>query len=102
MIELSKTLKYWFFAVLAAVTVVGVLVIRKLMLKPTPTVGLPDIPPKLKEMVEKTKEEVLVAKTEAKVKAEYQKEELSEILKIDDGKTRRDQLASLLEKLSKP
>jgi uncharacterized protein YpmS len=94
----------WVLLAVAAVTltVLGV-VLRGLVVREHPSGKkedvLPEVDVALKEKVQQAEEESLVARVEARVEAEAQKEELHEVMKIDDGSERRRRLAALLRRL---
>lgn len=60
---------------------------------------LPEVEEALKERVRVAEEEALVARVEARVEAEVQREELEEVGQIEDGAERRRRLADMLRKL---
>jgi hypothetical protein len=96
-----KSIKWLAYAVLAVSFGVLLLILRNLFFGPKPKgpERLPDVPPKLREKVEKAEEAALRAKVEANVTAEAEKKAVEEILKIDDGKERRRRLAEKLRNL---
>lgn len=55
--------------------------------------------PKIWKSVEKAHEEALIARIEAKTKSDLQKKQLDKIAKLEDGKSRRTELAKLLKEL---
>lgn len=59
---------------------------------------LPPIPQVIQDRVNAAEEDGLRARVAASVKAEGQKEQLAEVLKIDDGAERRKRLAEMLSK----
>lgn len=61
--------------------------------------SLPPIDQRLRERVARAEEEALVARVEARTRAETQRETLQEIEKIEDGAERRRRLAALLRRL---
>lgn len=63
--------------------------------------GLPPVPKALQDKVNKAEEDGLKARVEATVKAEEQKKQLDEVLKIDDGAERRKRLAELAKAAGK-
>jgi hypothetical protein len=93
-----KTAKWVLYLVLAIAAGILLFSLRKLFVIPRPTgpTRLPDVPPALQAKVEKAQEEALKAKVEARVTADADKQELVEILKIDDGVERRKRLADKL------
>lgn len=103
------TVKAWWaksrWAVWVAVGVLAVvmlMVLRSLFdVKPKPgqPVGLPPVPKVLQDKADKAQEENLLARVEAKVKAEEHRKELETVMKIDAGAERRKQLAALLNKV---
>ena len=62
-------------------------------------VSLPPLDKGIQDAVRKAEEEALVARVEARVKAEQEVEELEEVSKIDDGVERRRRLAEMLNDL---
>lgn len=59
---------------------------------------LPPVPKVIQEKVNKAEEDGLRARVEATAKADEQKKQLAEVLKIDDGAERRKRLAEMLSK----
>lgn len=103
------TVKAWWaksrwavWALVGVLVVVVLMVLRSLFdVKPKPgqPPGLPPVPKVLQDKVDKAQEENLVARVEAKVKADEHKKELETVMAVDDGAERRKQLAALLGKL---
>ena len=90
------------WVVIGVLAVVMLAVLRSLFdVKPKPgqPPGLPPVPKQLQDKVNKAEEDNLVARVESKVKAEEQKKQLQEVMKVDDGTERRKRLAEMLSKL---
>jgi anti-sigma-K factor RskA len=64
-----------------------------------PVFQLPAVPPKLQQKVEAAQEQALVARVQATAQAEGQKQQLAQVMAIDDGAERRRRLADLLTTL---
>lgn len=97
-----KRFKYAIWALGAGLAVLLGLILKGAIVRPKGAGGrvkLPDVPPALRDKVEAAHEEALVARVEARVKAEAEKEKLVEVATIDDGAERRKQLAKMLEDL---
>lgn len=96
-----KHLKWFALGALAIGAAVLTLLLRGVFV-PKRGAGRPSLPPLpegLKEKVQKAEEEALVARVEARVKAEHEVKELEEVAKIDDGAERRKRLAEMLNGL---
>jgi uncharacterized membrane protein YdfJ with MMPL/SSD domain len=96
-----KSAKWVLYLILAVAAGILLLTLRKMFVIPRP-IGpnrLPDVPPALQAKVEKAQEEALKAKVAAKVTADTDKQELTQILQIDDGVERRKRLAEKLRTL---
>lgn len=65
-------------------------------LEPKP---LPPIDERIKEQVAKAEEEATVARIEAKVRADVDREQLERINQVEDGAERRRRLATMLRRL---
>lgn len=60
---------------------------------------LPPIDTRVHEQVKKAEEEATVARIEARVRAQTDKEQLERIAKVEDGAERRRRLAAMLRRL---
>lgn len=108
--SVMEKLKAWWaktrwavWAVLGVIFGIMVLVFRSLLTSKTSgrTVDVParlPVPKVLQEKVDKAEEDNLRARVAAEAKATVQKEQLEEVLKIDDGAERRKRLAAMLSK----
>lgn len=98
-----KQFKYYLIAGGVLLAIVLFFVLRGLFTREdedgTKTDILPEVEDALKERVRVAEEEALVARVEARVEAEQQREELEEIAKVEDGAERRRRLAEMLRKL---
>lgn len=100
LISKFKGAKWLAWAGLGVVAVVILFIVRGLFSGPkTPGKRLPEVPNALKEKVEKAEEGALIARVEARVKAEEATKELEEIAAVDDGAERRKRLAEMLNGL---
>lgn len=90
------------WVVIGVIAAIMLLVLRSLFsVKPKGGGGqfeLPPVPKVLQDKVNKAEEDGLRARVEATVKADEQKKQLAEVLKIDDGAERRKRLAEMLSK----
>ena len=92
------------WAALAAASGLVLLVLRVFVFRGGPEHSgdetyLPEPPKKLVKKVKQVEEEALVARVEARVKADEDKKQVEEITKMDDGEERRKRLAELLRKM---
>ena len=89
------------WVVIGVCAVIMLAVLRSLVLKkPGGDSGglLPPIPKAIQERVNQAQEDNLRVRVEAKVKADEQKKQLDDVLKMDDGAERRKRLAEMLAK----
>lgn len=87
--------------IIGIIFAIMVLVLRSLLnVKPQPgePAGLPPIPKVLQEKVNQAEEDGMRVRVTANAKADEQKKQLDEVLKIDDGAERRKRLAEMLSK----
>jgi hypothetical protein len=98
-----KQAKYWVIAGGVLLAVVLFFLFRGLLTRENSdgekTDILPEVEDALKERVRVAEEEALVARVEARVEAEADKQELEEVATIEDGAERRRRLAEMLRKL---
>lgn len=60
---------------------------------------LPPVDIRVKEQVKKVEEEATVARIEARIRAQSDREQLERIAKVEDGAERRQRLAAMLRRL---
>jgi hypothetical protein len=98
-----KRSKWVILAVAAACLAVLAVVLRGLIFREPPEGKkidmLPEVDEALKMKVRQAEEESLVSRVEARVQAETQKQELQEVMKVEDGAERRRRLAEMLRRL---
>lgn len=100
-----KRSKWMILSVLAAIVGVIAFILRGLFVRKPPINEIPDnqsLPPidaRIKENVTRVEEEALVARIEATIRAETDREQLERIAKVEDGVERRRRLAAMLRRL---
>lgn len=104
--SLWKRSKWVILAVAGALVVVLAFILRGLFSpKPKPDRGpdgpqpLPPIDERVRERVRQAEEEATVARIEAKVRADTDREQLERISQVEDGAERRRRLAAMLRRL---
>lgn len=89
------------WVVIGVCAIIMLAVLRSLVLKkPGGDSGgiLPPVPKAIQDRVNQAQEDNLRVRVEATVKADDQKKQLADVLKIDDGAERRKRLAEMLAK----
>lgn len=100
-----KRSKWVLLAVAGVAVAVLAFMLRGLFARKTPErpsnepQPLPPIDERIKERVVQAEEEATVARIEAKVKADTDREQLERINQVDDGAERRKRLAAMLRRL---
>ena len=101
-----KRSKWVLISVGAVILIVVIVILRGAFRKkadpkrdPDGAISLPPIDERIKEHVAQVEEEATVARIEARVKADTDREQLERINKIDDGAERRRRLAAMLRRL---
>jgi len=100
-----KRSKWVLIAVAGGVLLVVAFLLRGLFARPEPAKDpldpkpLPPIDERIKEHVAKVEEEATVARIEAKVRADTDREQLERINQVEDGAERRRRLAAMLRRL---
>jgi len=100
---LWKQFKWVFLALGAVIVVVVVFLLRSLVPRKKSNIieGVVSVPidERIMENVRVAEEEAVVARVEAKVRADADMEQLERISKVEDGVERRRQLAAMLRRL---
>jgi len=100
-----KRSKWVLIAVAGGVLLVVAFLLRGLFIRRDPAPEpdgpqpLPPIDERIKERVAKVEEEATVARIEAKVRADTDREQLERINQVEDGAERRRRLAAMLRRL---
>lgn len=96
----------WVILSVAGVLVLVLIFLLRALTRPKPAEPKPDgpqpLPPideRIKERVAKAEEEATVARIEAKVRADTDREQLERINQVEDGAERRRRLAAMLRRL---
>ena len=95
---IRKHLKWFALSAAALLAVVFGLLMRSSR-RGVRRASLPPLDEKIREKVRQAEEEALVARVEAKVKAETEVKKLEEVAEISDGAERRKRLAEMLNDL---